>query len=380
LNRIKDQIKGYFTFNRTEQRGIVVLLVLIFIVILIYILLPYLSTEEIPDYSQFKKEIAEFEASQMKAKEDLAKRKSSFSKAGNQTEKLHPFPFDPNNLPVEKWKELGLSEKQIKVIKNYEKKGGRFYKKEDFAGIYSISEEEYKVLEPYIHINKTEKDKNKEIAESNVIKPFSFDPNTLEKGDWLKMGLNEKLVNTILNYRDKGGRFYKADDLKRIYGMKPEEFAILEPFIEIKTEAVNTGFIPMNDTLIIEINSADTLDLQQLKGIGPSFAKRIVKYRDMLGGYYSKSQLLEVYGMDSARYEGFKDFVIVNPDSVKKIDINSATIKQLIKHPYIDFYTAKTIVKNRQKAGKYNDVSELKDSSVLPEEPYRKVRPYLTAK
>jgi DNA uptake protein ComE-like DNA-binding protein len=131
---------------------------------------------------------------------------------------------------------------------------------------------------------------------------------------------------------------------------------------------------------MVELNSADTLDLQQLKGIGPSFAKRIVKYRDMLGGYYSKTQLLEVYGMDSIRYNGFKDFIIVNTDSVKKIDINKATIKQLIKHPYIEFYTAKSIVNYRIKVGKYSDVTQLKDSSLVYTELYQKIAPYLIAK
>ncbi len=378
MNRIKDQIKGYFTFNRTEQRGIVILLVLILFVILINALLPFAFEEENPDYSKFEKEIAEFELSQKRAKEDFADRKSSFGKAENITGKLHPFPFNPNNLPAGKWRELGLSEKQIKVIKNYEKKGGRFCKKEDLARIYSISEDEYKVLEPFIRIENKKKVENSK--ESNEIKPFPFDPNTLTKEEWLKMGLSEKLVNTILNYRNKGGKFYNSEDLKRIYGMKPEMFDVIKPFIEIQQDTVIEDYAMNNDYPVVELNSADTLDLQQLKGIGPSFAKRIVKYRDMLGGYYSKSQLLEVYGMDSARYEGFKNFVFVNPDSVKKIDINSATIKQLIKHPYIEFYTAKSIVNYRTKLGKYSEVTQLKDSSLVYDELYRKIAPYLIAK
>jgi DNA uptake protein ComE-like DNA-binding protein len=157
-------------------------------------------------------------------------------------------------------------------------------------------------------------------------------------------------------------------------------FDVIKPFIEIQQDTVIEDYAMNNDYPVVELNSADTLDLQQLKGIGPSFAKRIVKYRDMLGGYYSKSQLLEVYGMDSARYEGFKNFVFVNPDSVKKIDINSATIKQLIKHPYIEFYTAKSIVNYRTKLGKYSEVTQLKDSSLVYDELYRKIAPYLIAK
>ncbi len=357
------------------------LLVLIIAVILINILLPYFVKDEKSDYTQFSNEIAEFEASQQQTKkEQFEKRIHYQDKIENATDKLHPFPFNPNGLPYSQWKKLGLSDKQIKVIKNYEEKGGRFYRKEDLSRIYSISDEEYDVLESYIQIEKVVEDDTKEIVESTEIIPFPFDPNTLEKEKWLKMGLSEKLVNTILNYRDKGGKFYKKEDLKRIYGMKPEEFTILKPYIEIQTDTVIRNYLLNNDTLMVELNSADTLDLQQLRGIGPSFAKRIVKYRDMLGGYYSKTQLLEVYGMDSIRYNGFKDFVIVNTDSVKKIDINNATIKQLIRHPYIEFYTAKSIVNYRIKVGNYSDVTQLKDSSLVYTELYHKIAPYLIAK
>ena len=381
MSRIKDQIKGYFTFNRTEQRGIIILITMILIVILINILLPYFIESETPDYSQFKKEIADFEASVQQAKKDLLNEKMADEPKSKYSErKLHPFPFDPNDLPEAKWKELGLSESQIKVIKKYEEKGGRFYKKEDLAKIYSIPEEEYKILEPFIRIEKEDKVKEKNIAGSNEIKPFPFDPNSLEKDGWIKMGLEEKLVNTILKYRDKGGRFYKKEDLKQIYGLNDDIYSMLEPFVEIPADKIAGKKSEGRPVFIVELNSADTLDLQQLKGIGPTFARRIVKYRDMLGGFSTKSQLLEVFGMDSARYNGIKDFVEINSDSLRKIDINSATIKQLIKHPYIEFYTAKSIVQQRQKSGKYKNVSELKDSAIIYEGLYRKLKPYLIAK
>ncbi len=372
-------MKGYFTFNRTEQRGIAVLSVLILIVILINILLPYFIEDEKPNYTEFKKEIAKFEASQLKAKQKYFQKEF---KSDDITKRLHPFPFDPNGLPVEKWKKLGLSDKQIKVIKNYERKGGRFYKNEDLAKIYGISKEEYKILEPYITIVNDDNNKSVKVMEKTEISPFPFDPNVVDENSLLTMKLDTKLVSTIINYREKGGRFYKKEDLKRIYGMKPEIYRKLEPFIKIESDTTidNTDNTDNKPEPIVELNSADTLDLQQLKGIGPSYAKRIVKYRKMLGGYYSKTQLMEVYGMDSVRYNNMKNFVTVNPDSVKRTDINSATIKQLIKHPYIDFYTAKSIVKYRQKIGKFSGVSQLKDSAVVPDELYRKIAPYLTVK
>ncbi|MBQ7061813.1 MAG: helix-hairpin-helix domain-containing protein [Bacteroidales bacterium] len=110
---------------------------------------------------------------------------------------------------------------------------------------------------------------------------------------------------------------------------------------------------------IVELNSADTLDLQQLYGIGPSYARRIVKYRQRLGGFVSTAQLLEVYGMDEERYNGFVDQLTLDTTLVTKIDINSATLDDLKRHPYIDYYQAKAIVQFRDQHGPYRSPEEL---------------------
>lgn len=128
----------------------------------------------------------------------------------------------------------------------------------------------------------------------------------------------------------------------------------------------------------VSLNSADTLDWQQLYNVGPAFARRIVKYRNLLGGFVHKEQLLEVYGMDSARYACIAPYIDIDSAGVEQMDINSATIDQLKHHPYLDYYQAKAIVGLREKEGAYHSVSDLRKVPVIDQETYNKILPYIT--
>ncbi len=134
---------------------------------------------------------------------------------------------------------------------------------------------------------------------------------------------------------------------------------------------------PADTGLVLELNAADSLDLQQLRGIGPSFSRRIVKYRQMLGGYARKEQLLEVYGMDSARYAMISDHLVVDTARLHKINLNTATIKELMRHPYIEFYVAKLLVTFRERTGQVGSFAQLEANSGIPPDLLRRIRPYL---
>lgn len=379
INLLRNKTKGikdFFGYSRTERNGILVLFIILLVTILFNILLPFIITPDKTDFTEFKEKILAFEKRQAVIEDSLNQIKSTKASFYNDKKiELTPFYFDPNNLPVSKWKSMGLKDWQIEVIKNYELKGGKFNQPEDLDKMYSISHEEYAILEPFIRIEKIDKQENK-----HTLKPFQFDPNTITENELLKMGLQKNLIYTIINYRDKGGKFYSLEDFKKLYTLSDEDFAILEPFIVIEKDTNHIAIKPIkiSDTLLIDINVADSLDLLQLKGIGPSFSRRIIKYRDLLGGFYDKSQLLEVYGMDESRYEGIKDHIYVNEDSYQKIDVNKATIKEMIKHPYIEFYIAKSIVTYRNEAGSIKELEEIKSIKLIYAELYQKIVPYLT--
>lgn len=117
---------------------------------------------------------------------------------------------------------------------------------------------------------------------------------------------------------------------------------------------------PPKPVLIIELNAADTLDLQQLRGIGPGFARRIVNYRERLRGFCDKRQVLEVFGMDTARYEAIEANLVTEPDSIRPFDLNKVTFKELMRHPYFPFPVTKNIMVYRQKNKNFKSLEELK--------------------
>ncbi len=132
--------------------------------------------------------------------------------------------------------------------------------------------------------------------------------------------------------------------------------------------------------LNIELNTTDSSALVKIRGIGPSFSRRIIKYRTLLGGYYKKEQLLEVYGLDSAKYKQIREhFIECDTSLLVKININSASFKELLKHPYISYDFVKRIVNARRKE-KYKSVTGLKERGIIPDSLYQKIRPYIKVK
>lgn len=129
---------------------------------------------------------------------------------------------------------------------------------------------------------------------------------------------------------------------------------------------------------IVELNTADTLDLQQLYNIGPTFSRRIVRYRTLLGGFVNKDQLLEVYGMDTSRYADILPYITIDTSAVSKLDINTATIDQLKRHPYLDYYQAKAIVRLRESQGLYNNIGDLLNVALIDQQTFSKIAPYFT--
>jgi len=127
----------------------------------------------------------------------------------------------------------------------------------------------------------------------------------------------------------------------------------------------------------VEINTADTAELQLLRGIGPAFARRIVNYREKLGGFVRPDQLLEVYGMDNERYNGFADKIIIDTHAVTRIDINSASLQQLKQHPYLDYYQARSIVNYRNRVGQIHSLDELSYVNTMDSATLLKIKDYI---
>jgi DNA uptake protein ComE-like DNA-binding protein len=231
----------------------------------------------------------------------------------------------------------------------------------------------------------------KEKKKEKKLSPFYFDPNTLPVEGWLKMGFSRQQATIIDNYRKSGAVFRTKEDLTRVYGIDEQEYAQIKPYIRIPS-TLNTKKIP--DTtpdknsfrkpeyanILIDINSADSAELTKLRGIGPVFASRIVKFRHLVGGFYRPEQIMEVYGIDSSRFLLFADHISVGKNQLQRININTCTFKELLHHPYMDYYLVKEIMTYRQEHGRFDSIEELQKIRLMYPDLYLKIKPYLTTK
>jgi competence protein ComEA len=224
---------------------------------------------------------------------------------------------------------------------------------------------------------------NNPVISSDTSIHFIFDPNSASFDTLINLGLSEKQARTIISYRNKGGRFNKPDDLKKIYGIDEMTSARLIPLINIQKSArvtrsfhVDSSFF-RKSKVMIDLNRTDSAALVKLPGLGPVLSSRIIKYRKILGGYVSVEQLKEVYGLQEATYNILAGKVYADSSFIKRVDINMASLKELSRHPYLDKYDIQAILKYRELKGIISNADELIDNKVLTPQKTKKISPYL---
>lgn len=199
---------------------------------------------------------------------------------------------------------------------------------------------------------------------------FSFDPNTTSKAELKRLGWNDKVISNLLQYRQKGGRFYKPADITKIYGLTAEQSAALIPYIKIEA--------PANRKEKIDINTADSLQLLQVSGIGPAFSSRILHMRKALGAFVSKEQLKDIYGINAEKYSSIAPQLIINRRRIKKWNINTASLDELRANPYLSWKKSNAIVQYRTTNGSFQNPADLKKIYAIDDSTYKKLAPYIT--
>lgn len=294
--------KDYFTFNKRERRGIVVLVLLIVVLILYLNLSDFFYSQEKTDFSQFENEIDQFYA----------------------------------NL--------------------------------DSSVITDTASKE-------------------QLMAARMKKPerFFFNPNQLAEKDWMRMGLTLKQVKTIKNFENAGGRFYRKDDLRKVFVISAEFYQSVEPFIQIPSDSGALAVIPVTPSfksekkvLEINVNSADTVQLKKLRGIGSGYARRIMQYRERLGGFVNINQLMEVWGMTPQLFDTLAMYMTIDTAGIVRKNINQCSLEELKNHPYIGWNVANAIIAYREKHGLYKSVNDIRNTDLVDEELYIKLAPYLT--
>lgn len=234
---------------------------------------------------------------------------------------------------------------------------------------------------------------NKPLTErpsESIAEPFYFDPNSLPPDSWKKLGIRDKTISTIQNYLRKGGHFYKAEDLSKIYGMRPDEYVRIEPYIRIAStnrveQQISEKFESKHEIVpdrpkytVININTADTSAFVVLPGIGNKLASRIVNFREKLGGFYSVDQIGETYGLPDSTFQKIKPFLKLETNLVKKFNVNTATKDEMKAHPYIKWNLANAIVEYRNQHGNFSSLEDIKKISLITAEVFDKIKFYLT--
>ena len=216
----------------------------------------------------------------------------------------------------------------------------------------------------------------------------NFDPNTISEKEWIELGVHSKTIATIKKYISKGGRFYKPEDLKKIWGLSTQKCDELMPYVKIES---SVSLYPSKSTApfisktnyqikkvnVIEINSADSLMIESLPGIGPALTKRIIAYRNKLGGFYTIEQLKEVWGLQDSVYQKIKDRIIVNIETIQKININLVSLDQLKSNPYIGYKLANSIINFRNQHGTFKSLEDIQKIILINDEIYNKISHYL---
>ena len=229
-------------------------------------------------------------------------------------------------------------------------------------------------------IEEQQQQKMEQTQETTELHPFPFNPNTLTEDEWRQMGLTDRQVRNIMNYKAKGGKFYSKNDLGKLYTISEEEFAQLEPFIVLpevsrgkntNTKAMSQGGVSAGSTAettvpsekkaipVVDLNTVDSTTLVDLPQIGAYTAVRIIEFREKLGGFVDKEQLRDVKGMDEARFAAIQPYINLDVVEIHKIDVNRDDFKTLVHHPYLSYEQVKRIVNQRERRGMIKNWAQL---------------------
>ena len=234
----------------------------------------------------------------------------------------------------------------------------------------------------------SKREKKRFVADEIPMSLTAFDPNMADSIELSRLGLPVYVVRNILKYRQKGGRFKTPESFSRIYGLEPDLFERLKPYIRIAepkvAEAKKVDTIAVRKVVekkvfkypegtLVDVNGADTTELKKIPGIGSGIAKAIVSYRSRLGGFYALEQLAEIEYMTPTLMKWFK----LEEPVVRPLKVNEAGLETLRSHPYLNFYQAKVIIEHRRKKGKLKSLSQLSLYEEFTEKDLERLSAYL---
>lgn len=216
-----------------------------------------------------------------------------------------------------------------------------------------------------------------------------FDPNTADSSTLVHLGFKPWQAKNMIKYRAAGGRYRKPEDLKKLYGMTDSMFQALTPYIYIAREEVDSVAVDSlrkdslprwkeeNKDTILNLRTADTVELKMIHGIGSYRARQIVRYREQLGGFVSVEQVLEAKGMENVDADSLLAHFWIDSVKIEAMNVNSVGVQRLSRHPYLRFEQAQAIYELRRKKIRLDSIQQLQQIECISAETLEKIAPYL---
>ncbi len=356
-------LTNYNSFSKGDRNAIIILGTLIFILLIADVVVNNIHPESKNDFSRFDRLLKDLES----------------GKNNKPLKSKTLFRFDPNSASTEILDSLDIPEFVKHNLLNYRNSGGWFSSPDDVKKIYGMNDSIFKRIEDYITISpgkdlKADRVIHKELAINGFINLNKADFNQLKE-----FGFGSFQAGNIIEYRKKGGSFKSVNDLLKIYGIDSAFYDLVKDHILIELDE-KPGSGNKIETVKVELNSADSTELLKLNGIGPVYASRIIKYRELLGGFYSVNQILEVYNFPEETFKNIEGNISADTMLVKKIRINFADFKEFVRNPYLNRKQIESIIKYRDKNGAFQNITQLKTSGLIDPETFSKLKPYLTCR
>ncbi len=316
------------------------------------------------------------------AKIDSAQR-NSYTEERTMPDSL--FEFDPNTIDYHTLLRLGFKRNEALGIIKYRARGKRFEIKEDLASCYTVSEEMYRLLEPYItigeefalrpferrdypirHYDTTRQ--TRDTRDTLTLTPFCLDTATV--GYLSQIGFSARQAEVLIKYRDMRGGLRSIDELAECYVVSDEMVARLQPFLIFDAQEPT-------EPPLLELNRADSATLVAVRGIGAKSAVAIIDYRRRLGGFHRVEQLSEVRGITEQNYERIVQQIWCDSCEIQKISVIFAPAERLAEHPYLPPRTLRKLLKQRQLKGGWTTIEEMINDDIFSVDEAARIAPYL---
>ncbi|HSH18919.1 MAG TPA: helix-hairpin-helix domain-containing protein [Draconibacterium sp.] len=364
MSRIFSQwFKRYNDFSKGDRTAIITLGSVIMIIITGGIIVKSFNPKSKYDYTQIEQLFKELET----------------PKSNQPQSKKSLFEFDPNTASAEMLDSLNLPEFVKANIINYRIAGGQFSTPLEVRKIYGMNDSIFDAISSFIIIPEKGTTLIRPANNEKRINRF-IDPNSADIKQLVDFGFSSFQSNNIVEYRKKGGVFKKQSDLLKIYGIDSAFFELIENHLRIEVEKELIIENNSQNLFWVELNSADSTDLMKLNGIGSVYAGRILKYRDLLGGFYSPVQLLEVYNFPEETYKNIEASISADTLLLKKIRLNFAEYVDLLRHPYLNKQQVEAVLNYRDQNGSYQNIKQLEINGLIDSETFSRISPYLTCR